>query len=83
MADITPGRYTVQDLLDLADFDAKSEAAVDYNDSGYDLRRVQVGGLPLSGFDQVIEVPESATEVEVTLDQGVVATLSVVSNDEE
>jgi hypothetical protein len=81
MTEIKAGKYTVQDLLDAADFDVKTEAAVDYNESGYDLRRVQVGGLPFNDLEQVIEVPESATEVEVTLDQGVVATLQVTSDE--
>ena len=82
MADVKPGKYTVQELLDLVGFDAKTEAEVDYNESGYDLRRVQVGGLPFNDFDHVIEVPETADKVEVTLDSEVVATLNVVSEDE-
>lgn len=82
MAEVKPGLYTVQDLLDLADFDAQKEAAADYNESGYDLRRVQVGGLPFHSFDEAIRVPDSAETVEITLDSEVVATLDVVSEDE-
>ncbi len=81
MADIKPGLYSVGELLDAAGVDAQAEAAVDYNESGYDLRRVQVGGLPFDDFDQQVRVPEGSDAVEVTVDQEVVATLNVVADE--
>ena len=84
MAEVNAGQlYTVEELLNLADYDARAEAAVDYNDSGYDLRRVQVGGLPFNDFDESVRIPEEgADKVEITLDGEVVATLDVASDDE-
>lgn len=83
MAEVKPGLYTIKDLLDLVDFDVYSEAAVDYNESGYDLRRVQVGGLPFNDLDEQIRVPEGASTVEITLDSSVVAALDVNNEDVE
>jgi hypothetical protein len=84
MAEVNAGQiYTVQELLDLAEYDAKAEAAVDYNESGYDLRRVQVGGLPFNDLDEKIRIPEEgADDLEITLDGESVATLTVASDDD-
>jgi hypothetical protein len=75
--------YTVGEVLAEADFDLASEAAVDYNDTGYDVRRVKVGGL---GFDSVEDSFRVAGDkVEVSLDGEVVKTLEVENDaaDEE
>lgn len=77
MASIKPGLYTIKELVDLADFDMYAEAAADYNDSGYDLRRVSIGGLPIGSEDDAIRVPEGADPVEIRLDQEVVYTFEV------
>jgi hypothetical protein len=67
MAEVNAGQiYTVQELLDLAEYDAKAEAAVDYNESGYEIR------IPEEGAD----------DLEITLDGESVATLTVASDDD-
>jgi len=78
MANITPGIYTVEEVLALAEFDISTEAAVDYNDRGWDPRRVNVGGLTFDELGDTIRVPETATDVEINLDNVTVATLTVV-----
>jgi hypothetical protein len=78
MASIAPGIYTFNEVFGLADFDFATEALTSTEDNEYvDHRRVQVGGLSFDDPDQIFRVPESADEVEITLDGAAVATLTV------
>lgn len=74
---LDPGQYTVRELLEKAEVDPTEVAKVDYNDRGWDNRLFRVGGLRFDDLDDVIEVPEGATELEITVDSNPVASLAV------
>ena len=83
MASIEPGQYKVSELLAAAGFDLAEEAAVDYNDLGYDPRRVRVGGLPVGSADDEVFVPATADEVLIELDGKEASRLDVDVSKEE
>lgn len=73
---VTPGIYTIKQLLDIAGFDIQN-AGADYNDGNPDHRRVTVGGLGFDGLEDKLAVPATADHVEITLDGVVVGKLPV------
>ncbi len=75
---VAPGSYTVEEVFALVDFDVTVAAAVDYNDRGWDARRVTVGGLSFDDLDRRIKVQPGADPVEIEVDGVTVATLDVV-----
>jgi len=74
---ISPGNYSIRELLDAAGFDFMNEAAVDYNADGWDRRRIRVGGLSFDDLDERIIVPESADSVSISVDGEESANLSI------
>lgn len=68
MASLEPGQYTVQELLDAVGVNAQEAAKVDYNEDGWDRRLIRVGGLRFDSLDDVVEVPEGAESLEITVD---------------
>jgi len=77
MAALEPGKYTVKELLDRAGVVPHEVAAVDYNADGWDRRKIRVGGLPFDDLDDVVEIPEGATDLEITVDGEAKGTLEV------
>lgn len=83
MASVKPGQYKVSELLEAAGFDIEKEAAADYLNGGVDHRRVKVGGLPFDDVSKLVEVPPTANEVVISLDEDEAAKLEVDLSDEE
>lgn len=70
--------YTFDEVFALAKFDWKEAAAVDYNDDGFDARRVKVAGLGFDSPEESFRVSVDSKAVEIAVDGEVVATLNVV-----
>lgn len=75
---ISPGVYTVRELLNAAGVDFEKVASVDYG-SGLDYRKVKVGGLPFDDLNTVVRVTddENTGTLEVRVDDKKVASLTV------
>jgi hypothetical protein len=82
MAKIKAGTYTVSELLQRAGVDLHEKAGAEYLDGAPDMRRVKIGGLAFDSTEDVIKVPVTASEVEVTVD-GKVDTVLDVELDED
>ena len=52
-------------------------AAVDYNADGWDRRLIRIGGLRFDDLDAMVEVPEGADKVEITVDGKVEGSIDV------
>lgn len=77
------GLHTIGEVLEAAQFDFAAHATVDYGAGEFlDHRLVRVGGLSFDSLDKVIDIPESATKVEIEVDGELKKTL-VVDNSGE
>lgn len=83
MASIQAGLYTVQEILDRAEFNFAEKAAADYLDGAPDYRRVKVGGLSFDNLERQINIPVTADELVITLDGKKAVALSVDLDDEQ
>jgi hypothetical protein len=81
MANISPGNYTVREILSLAGFDLATKAKSDNGDD-VDRRRVRIGGLPFDNEDKVIHVPVTTDELVISLDGKADTVLAVKLSDE-
>lgn len=78
MADISPGTYSVRELLDAAGLDYMDAASVEYNADGWDRRRIRVGGLSFDDLEERVVVPDSAASVSISVDGDEAASINVV-----